>query len=352
MGFTREEIAAYEAKPASTVADTVDGAFKNTESAETDTNATADASEAENTSTDSSPEESAVSQTEDTGADGGDAESADSSTATDADSDGEKQTDGSTKPRSRAQERIEDLVAERNALREYGKHLLARVEELAGGKKEEAPAKTETSAPAADAGDPAPSLEDHKFDPVAYGKAQSEWLERQVSKKVAEALSNEKKVQTEKQVRDNFTARADELKKVHKDFEVVISNPALPKLSRQAAAAAVHSEIGPNIVYHLGKNPDLAARIARMEPEQQLVAIGRLEGQIQAELKTSAKAQSTANVKTRKTTQAPPPPTPVSGGSQGTKSLLSMEDFVANERKLALAKREEKRRIRSGLSTR
>jgi len=62
------------------------------------------------------------------------------------------------------------------------------------------------------------------------------------------------------------------------------------------------SEQGPQILYHLGKNPEEAMRIARLPPAHAALEIGRLEAKL-----------SLPQAKT--VTQAPPPIRPLSGGS-------------------------------------
>lgn len=84
------------------------------------------------------------------------------------------------------------------------------------------------------------------------------------------------------------------------DFDAVALNPALP-VSRAMAATIARSERGAEIAYHLGLNPDLAARIAGLGPLDAARELGRIEAQLTAAPK-------------RAVTAAPPPLRPLGAG--------------------------------------
>lgn len=88
------------------------------------------------------------------------------------------------------------------------------------------------------------------------------------------------------------------------DFDQVAKNPALP-VTRDMALAIKASEIGPDILYHLGSNPKDAARIARLPPLLQAKEIGRIE------------AVLTANPPAKKISSAPAPIAPVTARNTG-----------------------------------
>jgi hypothetical protein len=350
--FTRDDLVSYSKQTPATdttaaaAAAADDSAAAATKAAD---NVTDDATDSDiDPSPDSSPAKATDST--DSSEDGTSDGNADSSTA-DAespDSDTHADDSGANQNRSRARDRIEDLIAERNALKAYGRHLESRLAEV-GTLPKQPDAKAETtSTTATDADDEPPTLAAHSYDPDAYAKANAAWLKRQVGKEVAATLATERAQESAKKVEARFREQEIELRKTAKDYDTVIENPNLPKLSKQAAREIVFSEVGPQLTYHLAKNPDLAARISRMAPEQQLVAIGRLE----AQLTTSAATASPNATKTqpKKTvTKAPPPPTIVSTGGKGQKSRadMDMDEWVAADRAEKIAKREQKRQIRS-----
>lgn len=247
--------------------------------------------------------------------------------------------------RSRAQERIEELVAERNALRKYGEYLLGQVEgQRKAPKTESQPVQPQVQE------DVAPTLESADFDPIKLNKLTNEWLQKQVDARVASAVRQIETRQTEQATRQAFEQRTVEFKKSVSDFELVISNPALPQLAPDAARVLVKSQSGPAVLYHLGKNPDLAARIARMDSAEQSAAIGRIEEQLsRVAQKEPSKEVPKPAIKQASVTKAPPPLKPVSGGSsvvRDSNAPMSMEDWVANERNKKLAERSERKKLR------
>jgi hypothetical protein len=260
---------------------------------------------------------------------------------------------GDGKPRrSAAQERIEELVTERNAFRKYGEHLLAHIEEL---KKGATPPTGSTGTPPpaanADSGDEPPTLEQFKFDPVEFSKAQSKWLKDQVKKQVADTLAAARGQQDSAAATAKFIEREAVSRAAHPDFDLMTSkNPNFPKLDVKSADMIVKSELGTEIAYHLGKNPGLAARIEKMDRDSQIAAIGRIEGELAA--KSAAPAPKGKPAPAQKTvTKAPPPPTSVRGSVNPTKQVheMSMEEFAAHERAQKLAKREQSLKIRRAM---
>jgi hypothetical protein len=353
MAFTRESLAVYEKSPPPAAA--APAAAATTESAPAPVvqeSVAAAPAEATDTSTASSATDVSA-DSADPSDDGTSAETGDSATPP-ADSDSatqESSTEGDGTPtaprKGSAQERIQELVDERNALREYGKYMAEKVAELAGAKKE--PAATTETAPAPQAAtDEPPTLESCGFDQAAWSKALSKWTREQVDKGVASRFQQEKSQQTAEQVKTQFEARADKVRETNPDFDTVVANPKLPKLAPDAVRVVLKSEMGPAVLYHLGKNPDVATRISKMDPDLQAAAIGRLEAQLAAPKTPAPAAKPTPKPVHQKTvTKAPPPPQSVRGSVSPEKDIsqMSMEEFVAHDRAQKLAKREARKAI-------
>lgn len=346
MAFSRDDLVAYETKPQVDVqghdpfnpAPVVETSPQ--VEAETDVNAAIDASVTEPTEKGTNDGSTTETEAEPVAANPANPEGA-------KDPELDEPADG--RNRSRAQERIEELVAERNAMREYGKYLL---DQLQGQRK----TSTETASPAVQAQvqeDVAPTLESADFDPVKLNKLTNEWIQKQVDRRVESAVKQIETRQDEQATRQAFERRTVDFKKTVQDFELVISNPALPQLAPDAARVLVQSENGPAVLYHLGKNPDLAARIARMDPASQSAAIGRIEGQLTKVTPKEPSIEVTKPaIKQASVTKAPPPPKPVSGGSAVVRdpgAPMSMEDWVSNERNKKLADRASKLKLRQAM---
>lgn len=371
MAFTRDELAAYEKgtapdqmvaeKPATeTVAET-------DSTADGDASDTATQSDADDTTTsdetsDTSTDGDSTASTDSSDDDGSSDESADSSTADAGGSKGDKNDDEDSAvepPRgSRARERIEELVAERNSLRKYGEHLLARIEELAKVKGATASSTEETpkGQTKVDGDDPAPTLEQFKFDQDKFARAQNEWIDRQVEKRVNAAVQGIETKREAAAVAAKFGELENAVRKVHKDYDIVVANPNLPALARGTAAQIVRSDFGPYITYHLAKNPDLATRIARQSQEQQLVSIGGLIAKFQTDTEAAKAAVKTPpkppQVKKKTVTTAPPPGKRVQGGGTVQRNVgeMSMDEFVAYDRAQTLKEKQMRQQLRSSLA--
>ena len=101
-----------------------------------------------------------------------------------------------------------------------------------------------------------------------------------------------------------YQDREEEARGKYDDFEQVAYNPKLP-ITETMAQTIQASEIGPDVVYHLGSNPKEAERIARLAPLLQAREIGKIE----ARLASSPPA--------KKTTTAPAPIAPVTARTSG-----------------------------------
>lgn len=362
MSFTRDDLTSYESQPAAKV-DNFDPWTKPTAPPEVKNSAAAPEAKNEEAEVDAAIAAS-VTQPDESGTnDGSTTETkAETVAAESATPEGEKDpemeevTDGD-RPRSRAQERIEELVAERNALRKYGEYLLSQVEGSRKASASTATAPQQDSAPAAtkDEEDIAPTLESADYDPIKLNKLQNEWINRQVKRQVESAVKTIESRQSEQAVRQAFEQRTAEFRKSFPDFDMIIANPALPSLAPEAARAVVRSEQGPAIAYHLAKNPDLAARISRLDPVSQAVAVGRLEEQLtrtKTETKDTTKEPSKQVTKAPvKVTQAPPPPKPVTASSSPSRDegIMSMEEWVANDRAKKLKQKSDRLALRKAM---
>lgn len=155
-----------------------------------------------------------------------------------------------------------------------------------------------------------------KFDSTeAYIEAVSDWKAKQV---VEQTLSDREKQQREEhQRRAQATAQAqygrkEEIARAqYDDFDDVVYNPHTP-ITEAMAHAIQFSDRGPDIAYHLGKNPQEAARIAQLSPFLQAKEIGRIEAKL-------------PDAAPKTTTSAPAPIKPL-GGSKGSQVTFTSTD--------------------------
>ena len=105
----------------------------------------------------------------------------------------------------------------------------------------------------------------------------------------------------------------------HADFDEVTGNPYLP-ITEDMATVIQSSDHGPEVLYHLGQNPQEAAQLSQLPPYMQAAALGRLEAKLTAPKPTQVSG-------------APPPVSPVGGGDGVVKDLYSgdmtTEEWIA-----------------------
>lgn len=183
---------------------------------------------------------------------------------------------------------------------------------------------------------PRPNRKD--FDnPDTYDQALEKWTEDRVTAATRDATVREIEARTasEKAEQDRKTAeeanqavfdtwskRAAKVAEEMPDFEEVVYREVKdggPNITEPMRDAILSLETGPQIAYHLAKNPQEALRISGMPILQQLVEIGRLTTQIEAAAKPGR-------------TNTPPPPQHISGTEgAGPKDIgdMSMDEYAA-----------------------
>jgi len=221
-------------------------------------------------------------------------------------------------PSERTQKRIQRLVSDKKAAMEYGDFWRKKYEEEQGAK----PAASAPSEP--DLSEP--KIEDFDYDHDAWAKAvinyNSHIVSRTVEERLEKALAQRTQAQTAEEAARTWRDRVLAFSAEHDDFEEVVSDPTIA-ITQDMATVIQASEQGPALAYHLGNNPDVAARIATMPPSMQAFELGKIEISL-------AKSETPKAAAPKKPTQAPAPMSPVSGQQPSVPPANeSMEDYVA-----------------------
>lgn len=214
-----------------------------------------------------------------------------------------------------AEDRIAELVAERNATREFGEYWRQRyLQDI----------QPQQPAPKADEPKPAPKLSDFGFDAEQWATAYAAWADERATRAAEtaaeKAVTKAGAAQAEQAARAQWNQRFSAYAKDHPDAIVATQNPHLP-INETMTKVIMASEAGPAIYHHLGNNPAEAARISRMPPEQAAAALGRLEATLSAPPSPPPKKPSSA----------PEPPNPVKGKGAAPGVNLetcSLDDFL------------------------
>lgn len=182
------------------------------------------------------------------------------------------------KPRRRSQARRER--------RKMQREMTALREELADLKKGAQPEPAEEAAPE-EASEP-PKIEDFDYDPDEWSKAIGEWQKSEIAKatgKQEEAAQAKVAEEAEKARQDlfsDFTATHDAARDKYGDdeFDDAYEKAALLQISDGTVDIIMGSDVGADIVYHLGINEEYAAKLEGMTEVQVALEIGRLEAKL------------------------------------------------------------------------
>ncbi len=126
--------------------------------------------------------------------------------------------------------------------------------------------------------------------------------------------------------------RVTEAKAKHEDYEQVVSASDV-EVRDHVKEALNDSDMGPQVIYHLAKNPDIAQRLNQMTPLGAAREIGRIELQLAKAPEPQAETEAEPEPEpapVRKTSAAPPPAKPLTSGRATAPNLerASMEDYV------------------------
>lgn len=142
-----------------------------------------------------------------------------------------------------------------------------------------------------------PKLEDFNYDEAAYQTALFNHASAEAARQVREELKREEQQRQQQERVKSWKTRETEFKAKTPDYESVAH---YAPMSDAMVQVITESEIGPEIAYFLGKNPETAERIAQLDPVKAAREIGRLEAKLE---KPSAPAPAAKPV-----SKAPPPP--------------------------------------------
>lgn len=234
------------------------------------------------------------------------------------------ETPAGEKP-NRAQERIEELVQQRNQAVAYGDFFRQQLDALKTVPKP--PAEPTVEQP-----EPEPQ-EDAFDDPKAYARAYGAWSRKDAVREAraeASRIAKESQSASEKAIAKarederlrtldgGWNERAATYAQSNPDFWSKAQNPALNFMNGDFLEAVKSSDMGPQLVHHISNDAKLVAKLASQSVPQRLATLGRLE----AELSRPPPPP--------KITAAPAPPTPVAGASgSGNDEPKAIADWMA-----------------------
>jgi hypothetical protein len=113
--------------------------------------------------------------------------------------------------------------------------------------------------------------------------------------------------QAETERRAEFDSRVDKFASEVEDYDEVVTDRT--PVSEHMAAAVMDSDIPGDLLYYLGKNPDVARKLYQLPLTKAAKEIGRIEDRLIAERKKAAE---------KPVSKAPPPPPRIEGAGDGS----------------------------------
>ena len=187
------------------------------------------------------------------------------------------------------QARIDKVTWEKHEAQRQADHYRQQLEDM---QKQQAPP------PVAEA-KPVPTLESVGFDEIKYQQALATHYRAEAIAVAKAAVADELRAEREQQQaakrQETFQTRQVEFAKTVEDYDRVVYNPAIAINANMAEDIAA-SDLGPQLAYYLGKNPELAYQIARLPARAAARELGKIEAKLSAPKAAPA------------LTKAPPPP--------------------------------------------
>lgn len=183
------------------------------------------------------------------------------------------------------QKRIDELVRQREEEKAEKLRLMAMLEQVHKPKPEPQEVVNEDPEPQKPVREAFGSTDEFVAALAEYADTKSSWSSRHA---VADALAAEKRKVEQGQIeagqkaaRDAYAKRVEQAVEEFPDYKAVAESPDV-LVSVPMAHAILHSDHGPKIAYHLGKNPEEAKRISLLSPPVQLMEMGLLVARLTA----------------------------------------------------------------------
>jgi hypothetical protein len=149
-----------------------------------------------------------------------------------------------------------------------------------------------------------------------YTDARTDFRFEQRQQAESAARQRDEASRTERELIEGYATKAQDARTRYADFDAVVGQD-LP-ISEVMSQAMFRSDVGADLAYALGKDPDLCKRIAALPPAAALIAMGKLEATIEAR---SAGKPTTPPV------TAAPAPVPVVGGTGSVQGSRDPKDI-------------------------
>lgn len=158
--------------------------------------------------------------------------------------------------------------------------------------------------------DPKPKPEQFS-DMFEYAEALSEWT---ADKRIREEKAKEaaqRQEQERQKTMDTWSQRVNDFRSKTPDFDDMVGSADVV-VSNEVRDAIFDSDVGPQILYHLAENPDVAKKLSGMTAIGALRMIGKLEAKFEEPAQPQTQRETAV-----KTSKAPPPINPIKATAGG-----------------------------------
>lgn len=174
-----------------------------------------------------------------------------------------------------------------------------------------------------------PTLEDYEKAQDKYDEDRDKYEDAKAEYRERQSDARRQQQSKTQEVADSWATQVAEAETRYPDFKEVAFNKDIP-FSNVMLEAVVTSDVGTDIAYELGKNPDLAEKIFKMNPVAATREIGKIEARIEAR---NAAAEKEEKEEPAATTRAPRPVSPVRRQSASNSEPTDEDDYKTWERK-------------------
>lgn len=157
-----------------------------------------------------------------------------------------------------------------------------------------------------------------------YSKALKDWTAEKTQRDYEAKQAEERSKKEQEALLKTWNDRQAEARKEIADYADTISNSEV-MVSNEVRQAILESDVGPKLLYHLAKNPEVADKLKDMSAARALREIGRLE----ASLSIQAGKKQEAATTVAEISKAPAPISPLKGdASMETSKVDSSGNFI------------------------
>lgn len=160
-----------------------------------------------------------------------------------------------------------------------------------------------------------------------YSKALKEWTADSVRIEDKNAEKSRKAQEQQEATVKAWKERQEKIKAEVPDYEEVVGKSDV-KVSNEVRDAIIESDVGPALLLHLARNPDVADKLSQMTVGRALRELGKLEASLSGETVKEVKEAPKTTV--AQMSKAPPPITPLRGANAPASNLSGADEVPKN----------------------